>query len=73
MKLSTYKRLKAQKYETRGTRRMDVRLEARERRWEFARHAYLFIGEGLMKMAKFSREYYQAIRQFRLERFGIRT
>jgi hypothetical protein len=73
MKLSTYKRLKAQKYETRGTRRMDVRLEARERRWEFARHVWKFLSEGLLTMPRFSEEYYKVIRKLRLDRFGIRA
>jgi hypothetical protein len=71
MHLNTYNRLKALKYENRGTLRMDRRLQAAERRREFAHHARLFTRKGLLDMPRFSPKYYETMTALRLSRFGI--
>jgi hypothetical protein len=71
MHLNTYNRLKVLGYENRGTIRMERKLQAAERRREFAHHARLFLREGLLDMPRFSQKYYEAITALRLSRFSI--
>ena len=72
MKLSTYYRLKLLGISNRRTQRLELRIEAAERRREFARHVRLFTREGLLSLvARFSEKYYSLMRQLRLDRFGI--
>ena len=72
MKFSTYKRLKSLGVDNRRTQRFELRIEAAERRREFARHVRLFTREGLLSVvARFSEKYYTLMRQLRLDRFGI--
>ena len=72
MKLTTYYRLKLLGVDNRRTQRMDSKIDAAERRREFARHVRLFTREGLLSsIARFSEKYYSLMRQLRLDRFGI--